>query len=219
MSTPINTIAGLGDLTLGAQESTNVATDLTNAGSDFGSLIQGIGAALAATQQKLTETSAETTSTLAQTLVDVIAVQETIYDDGGTVTGSKSFVQKLPLLSLIDPVFYQYPLVKVQARFVVSDIATDTSSKSSSSSSSVGLGLSFSSNPFSLGGGGSAGFSSQSTNLATQTDQASAIGQIRMFARIEPQPGLGVPKPTQVIIGPSLSLVAGEIKDAVDTDG
>ena len=93
MSTPPDELVGLGDLALAAQESTKVGQDLTNAGSDFGALLLGIGNAVAATQQKLTETSADTTSALAQTLVDVIAVQETIYDDGGTITGSKSFTQ------------------------------------------------------------------------------------------------------------------------------
>lgn len=216
MSTPTNEIVGLGDLALAAQESTNVGLDLTNAGSDFGTLLLGVGNAVAATQQKLTETSADTTSTLAQTLVDVIAVQETVYDDGGTIVASQSFTQKLPLLNFIDPAFLQYSQVRLQARFAVSDIATQTSSTSNTSSQGGGLGLSFSQNIFGFGGSGSS--VSQSTQRSTQTDQAAAIGQVRMFARIEPQPGLGVPKPTQVILGPSLSIVEGEIKDAVDTD-
>src|SRR6185436_18496353 len=100
-----NELVGLGDLALAAEENTDAGQDLAAAGASFGALMLGVGNAVAATQQTLTETSADTTSTLAQTLVDVIAVQETIYDDFGTITGSKSYTQKLPLLNFIDPVF------------------------------------------------------------------------------------------------------------------
>jgi vacuolar-type H+-ATPase subunit F/Vma7 len=206
MSTPTNALA-----------STQVGPDLIDAGSSFGALLLGVGNAVAATQQKLTETSAETTSVLAQTLVDVIAVQETIYDDLGTIIGSNSFTQKLPLINFVDPVFYQYPQVRLQARFAVSEFAT--SSTSDSSSSSGQFGLQFSANPFAFGLRGSGSSTSQSTRLSTQAEQNSAIGQVRMFAQIAPRTDVGVPKPTQVIVGPSLSIVEKEITDTVATDG
>jgi len=215
MSIQDNSATGLGDLALAAAESSDIGQDLTNAGSDFGSLLEGIGNALAATQQKLTETSAETTSTLAKTLVDVIAVQETQYRDDGSIANQTSFTQKLPLINFVDPVFYELPQVRVQARFFISEIATATSSTSSSSSQGlgVGLGLSFNNRAFSLGAAGGFTSGSQSSSLSTQTDQVTAVGQVRMFAQISPRNDIGVPKPTQVVTGPSLSIIAGEIKD------
>ncbi|MES1243868.1 MAG: hypothetical protein ABUT39_19845 [Acidobacteriota bacterium] len=221
-----NELAGLGDLTLAAQENTDAGQDLAAAGASFGALMLGVGNAVAATQQNLTETSADTTSTLAQTLVDVIAVQETIYDDFGTITGSKSYTQKLPLLNFIDPVFYQYPQVKIEGRFVIDSLATDASSSTDTSTNTFGMGFSLSRTPtlfggssYAASGGAGATSTSQSTKFSVQTNAATAVGQMRMFAQLAPQPGLGVPKPTQVIVGPSLSIIEGEITEEDDADG
>lgn len=221
-----NEIVSLGGPALAVQESTDVPKDLAAAGASFGALMLGVGNAVAATQQTLTETSADTTSALASTLVDVIAVQETTYDDFGTISGSKSYTQKLPLLNFIDPVFYQYPQVRIEGRFVIDSLATDASSSTDTSASTFGMGFSLSSKPklfggnaYSAAGGIGATSTSTSTDVSVQTRDATAVGQMRMFAQLAPQPGLGVPRPTQVIVGPSLSLVEGPIVEQTDAGG
>jgi hypothetical protein len=207
-----------------ANETTNVATSLGSAGASFGELIKGVGNAVAETQLKLTENSAAVTTKLAETLVDVIAVQETEIDDAGTVVGSKSHVQKLPLLNFIDPAFYNYPQVKIEGHFVMSSFAADTSTSvdAKSSSSGFGFGLSRAPGLFSstrVSAGFSAGSSESSVDVDTSAKQATAVGRMRMFAQLRPEEGLGVPKPTQVIIGPSLALLEGPITEDTDQDG
>lgn len=196
---------------------TNAGTDLAKAGLDFGSLIQGVGSAVAQTQLQLTQTSADSASTLANTLVDVIAVQETIYDDAGNVQGEQSFVQKLPLIDFIDPVFYQWTQVRLQGMFFVNEVASASDAKTSTSvktknSEQHGLLV--------ILGGGQTGsqFSSNDTSTSGTFDQASAVGVARMYAQLNPRSDLGVPKPTTVIQGPSLNLVQGELVE-VPGDG
>lgn len=207
-----------------ADETTNVSTSLGGAGASFGALIKGVGNAVAVTQLKLTENSAAVTTKLAETLVEVIAVQETEIDDAGTVVGSKSHVQTLPLLNFIDPAFYNWRQVKIEGQFVMTSFAADTSSSVSaqSSGSSFGFGLSHSPGLFSttrIGGGFNAGSSESSVDVDTSAKQASAVGHMRLFAQLRPEEGLGVPKPTQVIIGPSLALLEGPITEEIDLDG
>src|SRR5688572_31524177 len=129
MSVTTNDLIGLGGTPLDANETTNVGTSLGLAGNSFGELIKGVGLGVANSLLKMTKNSADTTTKLAETLVDVIAVQETIIDDAGTITGSKSHIQKLPLLNFIDPVFYTYPQVKIEGHFVMNSFATDTRSE------------------------------------------------------------------------------------------
>lgn len=120
-----------------------------------------------------------------------------------------------------DPVFYSCPNVHIEGRFVVSDLSVDSSSNShDNSSAAFGFGFGLSSNIFSFGAGGGYTSVSQSTSTTAQSDQSSAVGQMRMYARIAPQAGLGVPQPTHIIVGPSLAIVEGPITDnLVDTDG
>jgi hypothetical protein len=214
MSTPSNELTGLGDVALDANLSTNAAQSLSDAGASFGELLLGVGNALAATQAKLTETSAATATALAATLVDVIAVQETIFRDDGSIAPSPPpITQKLPLINFVDPVFYEYPQVRVQGRFVISDIATESTSSASSSSSKSGGGLSFSFLPFIGSASGSSRSTSQNSSRTVNTDRASAFGQMRMYAQISPRSDVGVPKPRQIVSGPSLNIIEGEIKN------
>src|ERR1035437_667585 len=97
MGTQNLSLTGLSTSAL-ALTNTNLGADLSAAGTDFGNLIQGVGNAVAATQMQLTTTSAATASALANAKVNVIAVQETIYDDQGNITDAKSFTQLLPLI-------------------------------------------------------------------------------------------------------------------------
>src|SRR5262249_19715844 len=131
---------GLASRSLDVESNTNLGQDLSAAGSDFGTLIQGVGNAVAATQLKLATTSAATTSALAKTSVNVIAVQETIFDDNGNVQSSQSFVRNLPLINFVDPVFYQWTQVRLQGRFFVSEIASSSQSDTFTSVSHDGSG-------------------------------------------------------------------------------
>ena len=192
---------------------TNAGTSLAAAGSDFGTLIQGVGKAVGETQLQLASTSADTASVLAQTTVDLIAVQETDYDDNGNVSGGKTFIQKLPLIDFIDPVFYQWTRVRLQGTFSINEIATASEAKSTNyyhneHSGQHGLLLIF-------GGGqsGASGGYSESTTTTT-SDRANAVGRARMFAQLNPRRDVGVPKPTTVIQGPSLNIIQGDIQES-----
>jgi hypothetical protein len=71
--------------------------------------------------------------------------------------------------------------------------------------------------PFVASGGFTS--SSQSTSVSTQVDQATAVGQIRMFARIAPREDIGIPKPLRVIVGPSIAILAGVLQEGAESDG
>ena len=88
-------------------EDANVADELRGAGIAFGTLVERTGAAVAATQLELDTSSAATASALASTLVNVIAVRERVFRDDGTLDHVTNHVRPLPLISFIDPVFYQ----------------------------------------------------------------------------------------------------------------
>jgi hypothetical protein len=195
---------------------TNLGNDLTAAGSDFGRLIQGVGAAVAATSVTLAQTSAATASSLAKTLVDVIAVQATNFDDDGVATASTSFVRTLPLIDFIDPAFYQWTQVRLQGQFFVSELAsanTSTSNTFSSSDNSGQHGL------FVFLGGGQTGtgFQTSDTSVSSQSDTAIAVGRARMFAQLNPRTDTGVPRPTKVTQGPTLQIVEGDIANTPPT--
>jgi hypothetical protein len=222
MSTTSEDLAGLGDTTLATPPvTTDPATSLAEVGSDFGQLLVGVGNAVAATQQKLTEQSADTTSKLANTLVDVIAVQQTGYDDNGNIRSSVPIKEKMPVITFVSPVYYEFPQVRIQGRFVVDEFAAASSSQTSGSSSGygVGVGMSLQKKAFSLGVSGGYNSTSQSTSTSSQYDQASAVGQMRMFARLTPREDVGIPKPLRVIVGPSLTIVTADLQEGTEADG
>ena len=214
MTTTIQTTPDAGAL-VDAAPSTNIGQALIGAGTNFGLLIGGIGDAVAAAQRKLTENSADTISELAATMVDVIAVQETIYNDGGTIIGSKSYTQQVPALNIFDAVQYDYTQVRVQASLTIDQIATATSSQTNVSTAGGNLGIGFS-GAFGLRGG--AASSSSSTSVATDTDRSTAVGRARMFSEMVPTPVI-IPKPTQVVVGPTLRIIEGPITNQFHTDG
>ncbi|HEV3037219.1 MAG TPA: hypothetical protein VHA33_05475 [Candidatus Angelobacter sp.] len=202
MGTQNNALTGF-DTSALALGNTNLGADLTAAGSDFGDLIMGVGNAVAATQMQLTTTSAATANALANATVNVIAVQETIYDDQGNITDAKSFSRILPLIDFIDPAFYQWTQVRLQGQFFVSELATSSRSDTHTFSDQIHFGQH--GLHVILGGG--------NTHTGTQSDTASAVGRARMYAQLNPRTDVGVPKPTHVVRGPSLTIVQGEIKD------
>ena len=196
--------------------STDVSGELATAGMAFGSLVQLVGKAVADTQTQLNKTAADSTSALAKTLVDMIAVQEIDYDDDGTITGSKTFTQKLPLIDYVDPVLYQWTAVNLQGRFNAQQFAAHTSSDSSSGSSTDSSGQA---GVLLLFGGGYNNFQydDSQVNVDRTASSDSSVGLLRMTAILEPRHDIGVPKPRSAVQGPNLSISAGPIVDVAAT--
>ncbi len=204
-----NAIVPIGAPSLALAEDANVSNEVGTAGASFGTLVQTTGAAVASTQAALNDTSAATATALATTLVDVIALQERVFDEFGNVVESRSHVLKLPLITFIDPVFYQWSSVRLQGYFYASEFASESSTSVSSTVTSAGLG-----GGSALGfffGSGSFSLSSTQTDVKVETTSDTSFGLMRMNALLEPRRDVSIPKPTQVIQGPSLAIIQGEI--------
>jgi len=189
---------------------TDVSGQIATAGVAFGDLVKLVGKAVADTQTALNKTAADSTTTLATTLVDMIAVQEIDYDDDGTITGSQTFKQKLPLIDVVDPVLYQWSAVNLQGRFVASQFAADSSLDQSSFSDSNSSGQA---GVFLIFGGGynNLQYDFSQTNVESTTSSESSFGLMRMTAVLEPRHDIGVPKPRHAIQGPHIEIAAGPI--------
>jgi hypothetical protein len=209
-----NLPVGVGTTSLAVQNA-SVSDELARAGIGLGDLVQNTGQAVAATQNKLNATSAETATALATTLVDVIAVQESVYDDQGNLAEAKSHMMKLPLINFIDPVFYEWSQVRLQGQFTAREFADAASSKSFRYQSSDKLGqaglLVF------LGGGyNQLKFQHDSTEMTSESTSDISYGNIRMMAELKPRRDVSVPKPRQIMQGPRLAILQGEITDVLD---
>jgi len=205
---------GAGTTTLALPGTADVSDEINRAGMSFG-LMEFTGKAVAETQLKLNETGAAMASTLATTQVDVIAVQESIYDDEGNLDSAQTFTRKLPLINFIDPVFYEWRGVRVQGYFSASELVA--SQESSSTTSSGGFGFGGVGISFGVIGLGGIGTSSSTTTTTSDVNQSfdRSYGRVRASALLEPKRDIGVPAPRQVVRGPSLTVIAGEIKDVI----
>jgi hypothetical protein len=211
--------SGLGSTTLGLTPGgTDVSKELEGAGLAFGDLIKLTGQAVANTQKQLNKTSADTISALATTQVDVIAVQETVFKDDGTIQEVKSHVQKLPLINFIDPVVYQWSNVRLQGRFVAREFATQNTTGTSTSTSTDGSGQS---GLLVIFGGGynDLRFDSTRTTEKTTTSTDESFGLMRMNALLEPRRDVGVPKPRQAVQGPHIAIEPGEVIETTPAGG
>jgi hypothetical protein len=190
----------------------NVSGEISQAGVAFGDLVETTGMAVAETQNRLNTTSADSATALASTQVDVIAVQEKIYDDQGNITDMVIHTRKLPLINFIDPVFYKWNYVRLQGQFMAREFASAATSykngwTSSNKSGQAGLFVIFG------GGRTTTDYSRTTTETSSETTSDISFGRIRMNAMLKPRNDVSVPKPTQVVRGPSLSVVKGEITD------
>lgn len=206
-----NLPVGYGTTSLTAQEA-DVSDELGRTGVALGDLIKKTGLAVAETQNRLNNTSAESATALANTLVDVIAVEEKTYLDDGTLDSVTTHTRKLPLINFIDPAFYQWTKVRLQGQYFAREFVTDTSY---SRYSSQKTGRSGQAGVFVLLGGGYNRRSFQSDYVQTTTNRTDdvAFGRIRMNVLLEPRDDATVPKPRQIIQGPRLSLIHGDIAD------
>lgn len=203
----------------------NVTPELQEAGKSFGSLLKTTGNAIALSQRKLNETSANSAIALSNTVVNVIAVRETVYDDDGEITTpSNDIIQKLPLVNFMDPVFYEWPEVHVQGLFMATEISSGVQASSQATTTTgVGTqaGLSIKLGRLSLFGYERQAGASSTTQGSTMTAQASvgdyAFGNIRLNARLTPKTDVGVPKPRQIIRGPKLAFAPANPTDDTAT--
>jgi hypothetical protein len=205
---------GSGTTVLGLGGTADVGDEVGRSGLSFGKLVELTGKAVADTQLKLNQTGAATASALATTQVDVIAVQESIYDDQGNLAEAQSHVRHLPLINFVDPVFYEWSEVRLRGEFYAQEFVASSEQKGSTYGSGdnlVGSGVSF------ILGPGLVSFGSSSTQSASDLDTSSdrSYGRIRASALLTPKRDIGVPKPRQVLRGPSLSVIAGEVKDVL----
>lgn len=201
--------------TLGLPGTADVTDEIGRAGMSFGKLVETTGKAIADTQLKLNQTGAAMASVLATTQVDVIAVQESVYDDEGNLDESRTFTRKLPLINFIDPVFYEWSAVRLQGQFYATEFVASQENSSSSFVSSEGMGNAGLGIIFGVGAM-SDSWSSTSSNSNVDTSSDRSYGHIRASALLQPKRDIGVPAPRQVVRGPSLSVVAGEIADVMD---
>lgn len=202
---------------------TDVANTLDGAGMALGDLVKQVGMAVAETQRRLNEACADTANTLAETLVDVVAVRHTRYNDDGSYHSGGNINTRLPLINFMDPVNYEMTDVRLQGQFFASEIksANTTSVENTrySSSTSVHLGGFFRQPGVAAGvnaaaaaaqtgsGTGYASLSSTGTETGTASASEYQFGQVRMNAEMTPRNDIGVPKPRHVVRGPTLLLL------------
>jgi hypothetical protein len=206
---------GAGSLTQALVGTADVSDELGRAGMSLGKFVEFTGKAVADTQLRLNQTGAAMASTLATTKVDVIAVQESVYDDDGRLDESVSYTRQLPLINFIDPVFYEWTAVRLQGFFFARELVASNESRTGESGRSTGIygsGISFVLGPGAL----IANRGSQSTSADVDTTQDTSFGNIRASALLEPKRDIGVPPPRQVVRGPSLGVVAGDIQDVMN---
>lgn len=191
---------------------TNINEELRRTSMGFGELITQVGQGVARTTLKLTETGSAAISALATTQVNVIAAHETTYDDAGQVTGHTAFTQKLPLINFVDPVIYQWSNVRVQGTFFARELSTATSESYGYHQSKEGYGQG---GLFVIFGGGYNRFSYSGQYGSSQTlhDTDTSVGAVRLNALLEPRYDVGVPKPTQVVVGPSIQIMQGQVQE------
>jgi hypothetical protein len=197
-------------MAIGDLKDANVTGELETAGVAFGELIRQLGGAVADTSRKLNETSAKTATALANTLVDVIAVQETIYEEDGSILESKVHTRKLPLINFLDPSFYEWREVRVQGIFAATEVTTAASSTNLNAKMSSDASVSFLRLVLAHKDSGSleVGRSDSSVDRS--------VGNVRINARLRPKPDIGVPKPRQAVRGPRLAILPGQVQDVTD---
>ena len=190
----------------------DVGDEVDQAGVAFGDLVETTGEAVASTQLRLDLNSAATAQALANTLVDVIAVRETIYNDNGSIDDQVDHTMKLPLINFIDPVFYEWSHVRLQGQFRAMEVATAATAHQKNYTKQTHTGQA---GLLVLFGGGSSG-KRESTNVidrSNTTARDTSIGRMRMNALLRPRADVSVPKPTQVIQGPNLAILQSALSD------
>jgi hypothetical protein len=188
-----------------------ISVQTENAGFAFGTLIQKVGEAVAESSMAMNMNGAATATTLATTKADVIAVEETIYNDDGTRKETKTHIRKLPLINFMDPVFYEWASVRLQGVFMTEELKARSTNDTSTTTSGESFGQG---GLLLIFGGGSSGHSdsSTSTSLSTDYSRAASSGSMRMNAVLQPKTDIGVPKPRLNVQGPQILIMMGQVK-------
>jgi hypothetical protein len=200
-------------------------TRVNAAGVAFGELVKQIGSAVADTQARLNEITADTALALANTNIDVIAARQTKYNNDGTVDKVDEISLTLPLAAYVPLVNHEVSNVHIQAVFQSSGFqsestnTTDSSYRPTSAQLLIGAPFGGGSTTAALARGAEAVRTGSGTGYGYETtthtengftrNQESSYGQVRMNAEIRPREDIGVPRPTQVIRGPELTLTPG----------
>jgi hypothetical protein len=161
----------------------------------------------------------------------VIAARQTRYKNDGTVEGVDEISLTLPLAAYVPLVNHEVANIHIQAVFQSSGFqsATNTTTESSYRPTSAQLligapfgggstadALARGAEAVRTGNGTGYGYeTSTRTENGYTTNQESSYGQVRMNAEIRPREDIGVPRPTQVIRGPQLTLTPGAGEESV----
>lgn len=202
--------AGFGTTILALDDPASTSATQAKAGAALADVVKQVGMAVADTQKRLNEIAASTATSLANTQVDVIAARAKVYDQTGTLTDEYNLTMKLPLVNFIDPVNYEVSRVRIQGMFSASEVRGESSTGIQTSvTNSGGGGLILGAPIFGYGYGQS---SSTDTETGGTYHADQAYGFVRMNAEIRPRADIGVPRPNQLIHGPSLLLVPQEVQ-------
>lgn len=225
MAETSNLPAGLRSATLAEDAASGLGGTLDGAGMALGDLVKQVGMAVADTQRRLNETCASTANALAGTMVDVVAVRHTEYDDEGNVVEGANITMELPLVGFVDPVNYEMSQVHLQGVFQASEFKSAHAGSSGGSHSHGGASLylgGYGAGPGVAAGlnaaagaaqGGAAGGYAYGARSSSSAEYGGAythqreFGQVRMNAEMVPRNDIGVPKPRHVVRGPTLLVV------------
>jgi hypothetical protein len=194
---------------LSAAQDADVTDELKKGGLAFGELIKATGLSVAKTQRELEKTAAESISALSTQNVEIIAAELVEYNDQGAITDVQTVKQQLPLITIVDPPVYQWENVRLQALLFAREVASEATSTTSVSSVST----SFAASGGLLFGSARASFQASTSTSTTTVDETSdvSIGIMRLNALLTPRKDTGIPKPRQIVEGPSLRIVRGPL--------
>lgn len=185
----------------------NVNDESEGAGVAFGELMKSVGLAVAETQMQLNLTAADMANLLSNTPVDVIIAEEEVFDDQGIRVGATSYKSTLPLINFVDPVFYEWPNVRLQGVFVAEEFTAASATNITQVSATLGA---------SAGGAGKkfairrkaptirVDVGASNTNITSQFASDRSYGRMRMNAMLTPRNDVVIPKPKVVTVGPRL---------------
>ena len=185
----------------------NVNAESEGAGVAFGELMKSVGLAVAETQMQLNLTAADMANLLSNTPVDVIIAEEEVFDDQGIRVGATSYKSTLPLINFVDPVFYEWPNVRLQGVFVAEEFTaasatniTQVSANLDASAGSAGKkkGIRRRAPTIRVDVGAS------NTNITSQFASDRSYGRMRMNAMLTPRNDVVIPKPRVVTAGPRI---------------
>jgi hypothetical protein len=194
---------------LSAAQDADVTDELKKGGLAFGELVKATGLSVAKTQRELEKTAADSISALSTQNVEIIAAELVQYNDQGAITDVQTVKQQLPLITIVDPPVYQWENVRLQAMLFAREVA----SESTSTTTTAAVTSSFSTSAGLLFGSARASFQASGSRTTVTAEETSdvSVGIMRLNALLTPRKDTGIPKPRQIVEGPSLRIVRGPL--------